>query len=133
MPIKQFRGTDPFEFAKQLARLALVRRVTFEDATFTLGTIPANSVILDRRVTRTTPWDVITAFEIGKAGDTDWLVDTTAANVNGALDVGESGNTEVITGDKVVTTDTDIVVTLDQGAAVAGEGYVIVEYAELVR
>lgn len=133
MPIKHFRGTDPFEFAKQLARLALVRRVTFGDATFTLGTIPANSVILDRRITRTTPWDAITTFHVGKAGDTDWLVDTTEANVIGALDAGESGNTEVITGDRVVTVDTPIVVTLNQGAATAGVGYVIVEYAELVR
>lgn len=133
MSIKDFLGTDPQVFAKQLPGLALFRRITYQTATLTLGTIPANSVIGNRYIVRTTPWDAITTFEIGKSGDTDWLVDTTQANLTGALDAGETGAVEVIQGQKVVTADTDVIMTINQGAATAGAGFVVVEYTELSR
>lgn len=131
--IKKWQETDPKDFADALEGLALVKAVTFASATLTLGTVPANSVIGTCRIIRTTAWDAITTFELGKSGDTDWLVTTVQANVNGGIDAGEDGNVEAIVGDKVVSSATDIVLTLNQGAATVGVGYVIVPYKELER
>lgn len=105
--------------------------VTFASATQTLVTVPANSIITSVKVVRTTAWDAITTFQVGKSGTTDWLVSTAQANVDGAITGTEEGEVEIIDVQKVVTTATAILLTLNQGAASAGVGYVIVEYTEL--
>lgn len=128
MSIKNFIQTDPQDFANELGSLAIWKAVTFESVTLTLGTIPANSVITDVIIGRTEAWDAITTFEVGKSGDTDWLVNTAAANV-----VGAAGGAEVLTVGQMVTEDTPVVLTLNQGAASEGAGYVIVRYIELER
>jgi len=110
----------------------LLATVTYESETFTLGTVPANSIILDRYVARTTAWDAITTAEIGKAGDTDWLVTTVEANLDGAIPSGESQDVEVVSDAKAVDAATAIVITLDQGAATEGAGYVALVYVEEV-
>lgn len=131
--IKKFQQFDTQDFINNLEGLAVVAKITYESATQTIGTVPANSIIGTRYIVRTTKWDAITTFEVGKSGDTDWLATTTQTNVDGAIDSGEDGNVEAITGNKVVTSNTDIIVTLDQGAAAQGVGYVVVPYKELVR
>ena len=131
--IRRFGSADPLAFANALEGLAIVKTVTFESETMTLGTVPANSIIGTAFVVRDIAWDDITAFEIGKDGATDWLVSTVQANVNGALDAGEAGNVEAIAVNKFVAEATDVVLTLDQGAATAGAGYVMVTFKELVR
>jgi hypothetical protein len=125
--------TDPADQIKATPTRTIVKRITFASATQTLGTVPANSLILSRRVIRLTKWDAVTAFEIGKQGDTDWLMTTGQANVTGNIPAGEDAGVEEVSGTKAVTSATDIVLTLNQGAATAGVGYVIVEYQELVR
>lgn len=105
--------------------------VTFESATQTLVTVPANSIITSVKVIRTTAWSAVTTFQVGKSGTTDWLVSTAQANVTGAIAGTEEGEVETIEPAKVVTTATAVVLTLNQGAAAAGVGYVIVEYTEL--
>lgn len=110
----------------------LLATVTYASATFTLGTVPANSIIQSIYVARTTAWDAITTFEIGKAGDTDWLVTTGEANVDGAIPAGESQDVEVISDAKAIDAATAIVVTLNQGAATAGAGYIALVYVEEV-
>lgn len=105
--------------------------VTYESVTQTLVTVPANSIITTVKIIRTTAWDAITTFQVGKSGTTDWLVSTAQANVTAALTAGEEGDVEVIEPAKVVTTATPVILTLNQGAASAGSGYVIVEYTEL--
>ena len=105
--------------------------VTYGSVTQTLITVPADSLITRVMIARTTAWDAITTFEVGKSGDTDWLADTTAANVTGAISGTEEGEVEVVDLQKVVTTATPIILTLNQGGASAGVGYVVVEYKEL--
>lgn len=128
MSIKKFVQTDPQDFANELGSLAIWKEVTYQSATLTIGTVPANSVITDVIIGRSTAWDAITTFEVGKAGDTDWLADTTQANVTGA-----AGAAEVIQANQMVTADTPVVLTLNQGAAAAGAGFVLVRYVELDR
>lgn len=125
--------TDPLRLFRAIPFLALVQQVTYQSATMILGTIPAYSLIGDIWVARTTIWNAVTTFEIGKSGDTDWLLTTAEANVTGNLPSGESAAVERIAGQKVVTVDTDVMLTLNQGAASAGNAYVIVEFRELVR
>ena len=98
------------------------------DGATALVTVPANSIINRVYVIRTTAWDAVTAFEIGKAGDTDWLVNTTQANVTGAIGSGEEAEAEVINCNKFVETATAVNINYTAGAASAGAGYVVVEY-----
>lgn len=107
-----------------------VQAVTYTSTTFTLGTVPANSIITGVYVARTTAWDAITTFQVGKAGTTDWLVTTAEANVTGAIGAGEEQEVEAILDAKAVDTATAVVVTLNQGAASAGSGYVVLTYIE---
>jgi hypothetical protein len=133
MPLKDFLSTDPADFVAGLTGAVIAQAVSYASATQALGTVPANSLITTVRVVRTTKWDAITAFEVGKSGDTDWLCSTAQANVDGTIDSGEAGAAEVISSNKIVTTDTALLLTLDQGAASAGAGCVVVEYVELSR
>jgi len=110
----------------------LLASITYASETFTLGTVPANSIVQSIYIARTTAWDAITTFEIGKAGDTDWLVTTIEANVNGSIPAGESQDVEVVSDAKAVDVATAVVVTLDQGAATEGAGYVALVYVEEV-
>lgn len=131
---RDFQGTDPAVQARRLAealgRMRLWSAIDYTTATFTLGTIPAGSTILDRRIIRTTKWNAApTTAEIGKSGDTDWLATTAQANLDGNIDEGEAGGVEVVSSQKYVASDTDIVVTLNHGSATAGAGYVEVEYS----
>ena len=136
-----FQNRDPQDWADDLldsipsltgSPQLLLATVTYASATFTLGTVPANSIITGIYVARTTAWDAITTFQIGKAGTTDWLVTTVEANVDGAIPSGESQDVEVISDAKAVDAATAIVVTLDQGAATAGAGYIALVYVEEV-
>lgn len=135
--VETWGHTDPFEWEQNLikslggGRFSVKTAITFESVTQTLLTIPANSVIQKTTVIRTTAWDAITSFTIGKSGTVDWLATTAQANLTGAVTGGEEGNAEVVENSKVVTTATPIIVTINQGAASAGAGYVIVEYQEL--
>lgn len=132
--VREFRGTDPAVWAARLGesmgRMRLWSAIDYTTATFTLGTIPAGSVILDRRIVRVTKWNAApTTVEIGKSGDTDWLGTTAQANLDGNIDAGEDGGVEVVSSQKYVASDTDIIVTLNHGSATAGAGYVEVEYS----
>ncbi len=128
---------DPFEWEQNLlkslggGRFSLRKAVTFESATQTLLTVPANSLIQKVSIIRTTIWDAITTFTVGKSGTLDWLSSTAQANLTAALTGGEEGNMEVVETARVITTATPIILTINQGAASAGAGYVVVEYQEL--
>lgn len=134
-----FQQLDPQDWVNDLADSVaaldkapqiLVAAVTYASATFTLGTVPANSLITNRYVVRTTAWNAITTFQIGKSGDTDWLMTTVQANVTGSIDSGEEQAVETVTDVKGIDTATAIVVTLNQGGATQGSGFVVVEYIE---
>ena len=133
----RFQSDDPQDSWDDLldslggGRFAFRTAVTFASATQTLGTVPANCVIERVEVVRITAWDAITTFQVGKSGTTDWLVSTVQANVDGAIAGTEEGEVETIEPAKVVTTATDILLTLNQGAASVGAGYVNVEYRRL--
>lgn len=132
--IKNFLETDPADQVKAVAVMRIIKRITTASATQTLGTVPANSLITSAKVVRLTKWNAApTTFEIGKGGDTDWLMTTAQANASGNIPAGEAGAVEEVTQSKVVTTATDIVLTLNHNSASAGEAYVIVEFSELVR
>lgn len=134
-----FQDRDPQDWVTDLldsvaaldgAPQLLVSAVTYASTTFTLGTVPANSIIKAVHVVRTTAWDAITTFQVGKAGTTDWLVTTAEANVTGAIGAGEEQEVETVADAKGIDTATAIVVTLNQGAASQGSGYVVLEYVE---
>jgi len=138
----QFLQRDPYDWITDLldsvasltgAPQLLLATIAFgDDASTSLGTVPANSVITRVFVARTTAWDALTAFTIGKAGDTDWLVTTAEANLDGAIPSGESQDVEVIADSKAVDAATPIVITYTAGAASAGTGYVVLEFIEEV-
>ena len=109
---------------------AFVCAIDYADASGTLVdvngktvTIPANSIVLNRRIFRTTAWDALTTFTVGKSGDTDWLVDNTQHNLTGA-----AADVETVADPKVVTTATDVTATWDQGAATEGAGFLVIEF-----
>jgi hypothetical protein len=128
---------DPFDWERNLltslggGKFSTRTAITFESATQTLVTVPANSNILRTKIIRTTAWDAITTFTVGKTGTLDWLATTVQANVTAAITGGEEGDAEVVENNKVVTTATPVILTLNQGAASAGAGYVVIEYQEL--
>lgn len=135
-----FMQRDPYDWMTDLldsvaaltgAPQILVAAIAWDDGASTaLGTVPANSVVTNVYVARTTAWDALTTFEIGKSGDTDWLVTTAEANLDGAIPSGESQDVEVILDSKTVDAATPIVITYTAGAASAGAGYVVLEYIE---
>lgn len=125
MSLRSFQQTDPADY---VGIGAIVQKITYTDSTVTIGTLPAYSVVTQTIIARKTAWDAITTFQVGKSGDTDWLVGTTPANVTGA-----AGDGEVISNGKMVTANTPVIVTLDQGAATQGECYVIVLFVEAIR
>lgn len=133
----QFGDTDPFDhnvdFVDTMAAIGIssVETTAFGDAngTSTLVTVPANSIIKSVYVVRTTAWDAVTTFEVGKVGDTDWLATTAQSNVTGAIPAGEDGDVEAMTVNKFVTSATAVISTYNAGAATTGAGFVVVEYA----
>jgi len=138
---QKFQEWDPQDWVTDLldsvaARTGTVqlflRSFTFESATFTLSTVVANSMILKAFIARTTAWDAITAFTGGKSGSTEWLWTTEEANLTGAIPSGETQDVEEVVINKGVDAATPIVVTIDQGAASQGSGYVILMVAEEV-
>ena len=138
----QFQQRDPQDWVDDLLdsvpaltgtpQLLLATIAYGDGASTSLGTVPANSVITTVYVARTTAWDALTAFTIGKSGDTDWLVTTAEANLDGAIPSGESQDVEVIADSKAVDAATEILITYTAGAASAGAGYVVLEYIEEV-
>jgi len=134
----EFQETDPQDWINNLLDsvsgflLMPSAAITYISATQTIGTVPANSLIKKVHVVRTTAWDAITTFQVGKSGTADWLVGTAQANVDGAIAAGEQGAVETVEVMKVVTSATSIVLTLNQGAASAGNGYVLIEYTPLI-
>ncbi len=120
-----FQQTDPQDFAQQLP-MFLRADITFESATQTIGTVPAGATILRRIVTKRTVWDAVTTFEIGNSGDTDAYASTAQSNVTVA-------GVEITTIGEVVSSDTDILVTLNQGAATQGAATVLVEFLEKMK
>ena len=103
-----------------------------DDGATSLGTVPANSVIQAIYVARTTAWNALDVFTIGKSGDTDWLVTTAEANLDGAIPDGESQDVEVIADSKAIDAATEIFLNYTSGSASAGAGYVAVVYHEEV-
>lgn len=134
-----FQQKDPQNWVDDLLNsLGAVQRIAAAidtaSVTQTIGTVPANSIILNRYIARTTAWNAApTAFEVGKAGTTDWLVTTLQANVDGAITGGEAGEIETVSLFKFVTAATPIVLTLDHNSASAGAAYVVVEYMEVTQ
>ena len=136
----QWMQRDPYDWMDDLLdsvasltgapQLFLAAIAHDDDASTALGTVPANSVITAVYVARTTAWDALTAFVIGKAGDTDWLVTTAEANLDGAIPSGESQDVEVIADSKAVDAATELLITYTAGAASEGAGYVVLEYIE---
>jgi len=107
--------------------LVLEVALAYTDTTGAIGVIPANSVITERVVIRTTPWDAITLFAVGKSGDTYWLV----ANHQHNLD-GTGAGAELISGGaEYVSTDTPLIATWNQGAATQGAGKLQIRYRTL--
>lgn len=136
----QFLQRDPRDWATDLldsvafltgAPQILVTSIAHGDSSpISLGTVPANSVITTVYVARTTAWDAITSFVIGKSGDTDWLVTNAEANLTGAIPSGESQDVEVIADAKAVDAATAVIITYSAGTASEGAGYVVLEYIE---
>lgn len=124
---------DPADFIKAMFGLAIVKEITYESATLTAGTLPAYSFAPWVFIVRVTPWDVITSILVGKSGDTDWLADTDDANLTAPLPSNEDLGVEAIAINKGVLTDTDILVTINQGAASAGLAYIVIPFVELQR
>lgn len=132
--IKDALQVDPADRVKGQPSARIIKRITTASATQTIGTVPANSIITAARVARLTKWNQApTTFEIGKGGDTDWLMTTSQANVSGNITEGEAGDVESVGLGKIVTAATDIVVTLSHNSATAGVAWVIVEFSELVQ
>jgi len=136
-----FQDRDPQDWATDLldsvpaltgAPQLMHHSFTYQTSTFTLGTAPANSTILKAFIARTTAWDAITAFTGGKSGSTGWLWTTEEANLTGAIPAGEEQDVEEVVINKAVDTATPIVVTINQGAASQGSGYVILMVAREV-
>jgi len=140
--LDNFLKRDPYDWIEDLldsvasltgAPQLLLATIAYDDGAETsLGTVPANSVIQAVYVARTTAWDALTTFEIGKAGDTDWLVTTAEANLDGAIPAGESQDVEVIADSKAVDAATEILISYTAGAASQGAGYVAVVFHEEV-
>lgn len=134
MSIRDFLAMDPADQVKFMPSQVIRKKITYADATQTIGTIPANSVILSTTVVRTTKWNSApTTFEVGKSGTTSWLMTTTQANVSGNIPSGEDAGVERREATKAVTSDTPVIVTLSQGSASAGVAYVLVEYQEVLN
>ena len=133
----QFKQTDPFDHNNDMVDsfaaaggFADVTAVAYDDAngTTTLVTVPANSLITTVEIVRTTAWDAVTTFEVGKSGDTDWLSTTAQASLTGAIPATEDAEAETMTVNKFVTSDTAIIWTYNAGAASQGAGYIRVRY-----
>jgi len=101
--------------------------ISHEDASGPVATLPANCLITSRQVVRTTPWDIIALFAVGKADDLDWLVQNYQHNLSLAF----AGATEITGGPIYVAEETPLIFTWDQGGASAGEGYVVICYTML--
>jgi hypothetical protein len=105
----------------------LVAAISYTDSTGVVFTVPENCLILDAVVVRTTAWDAPPSFELGKAGDADWIINNHQHEL-----VEDAPGVARIAGDPVRTTlETGIVATWDQGAATQGAGYLVVTYLEL--
>lgn len=101
--------------------------ISYTDTTGVVATLPANCLITSRQVVRTTPWDILALFAVGKTGDLDWLVQNYQHN----LSLAYAGATEITGGPIYVDAETEIIFTWDQGGASAGEGYVVICYTML--
>ena len=110
----------------------VLQAITFASATLTLTTVPVNSILGRVFIARTTAWDAITTFTGGKTGTLDWLWTTAQANLDGAIPAGESQDVEVINMHKAVDAATPIIVTINQGGATQGSGYIVFEFFEEV-
>lgn len=86
--------------------------------------IPASSLITNVEVLRTTSWDVLTTFEVGRSGDSDWLVTNFQHNLTGA----GAPATETVSVTRFVSSATTITVMWNQGAATQGAGSVTIQY-----
>lgn len=111
---------------------AFVAAIAYTDASGNLTdvngkpvTIPANSIVTAVRIVRTTAWDVLTSFTLGKSGDADWLANNDDHNLTGS-----APGMETVVPEAVVTTATRVTAAWNQGAASEGAGVVIVEYVK---
>lgn len=113
-----------------MAVLAVTIPIDFLDATGNAVDIsgntvvlPANSLVTNVEILRTTAWDAITTFEVGKAGDSDWLSNTLQANLTGA-----APGVETIAVSRYSNSATTVTVTWAQGGATQGAGSVTIQY-----
>lgn len=99
--------------------------ITYLDITGTIATLPINCIVLNRHIIRTTAWDTLNSFQLGSAVDPDLFITNAQANLNSpAPDV------EVVSIPRIITEQTNIVATWDQGGASQGSGRLIIEYIE---
>jgi len=101
--------------------------ISYADTSGPVATLPANCLITSRHVVRTTPWDIIALFAVGKADDLDWLVQNYQHNLSLAF----AGATEITGGPVYVAAETPLIFTWDQGGASVGAGYVVICYTML--
>ncbi len=132
-----FQGQDPQDFVNDLidsiptilqglAIKTLKVAISYTSSSGTIGTIPANSVVLSRYAIRTTAWNALTNFQLGKSGSAEYFMTMEQANLTGAAPDVEAVNTPIY-----IVSATDVVATWNQGAASAGGGYIVIEYVEL--
>lgn len=102
------------------------RKIAFDytsGASFNIGSaIDSGRYIKETTVKITTPFnDIAATLEVGKSGDTDMLMGTSA---NDLQDAGIYG----VTNFEVLGADTQILATLSVGTSTQGAGYILVEY-----
>lgn len=127
---KYAKETDQYDLFDAL-QFQIKKRITFESATEVLGEIPANSILGTIVIARKTAWDAITAAELGDGSDTDAYAVTGDMNLTGAIPGGEDGAVEVVVLNKFIGSDTNLTLTLDQGAASEGEAFIAASVLEL--
>ncbi len=110
----------------------LQKEITFADngSTVTIGTLPANSVVLRGGVAVTVAFDGDTTntLDIGTTGDTDGFATDLALGTIGNIVADEMATSN----DALISAETDVVgVVVSTASATAGTAYVWIEYVPL--
>lgn len=85
--------------------------------------LPANCLVTDVEILRTTAWDALTEFTCGIAADPDLLVTNLQHNLTGA-----APDVETVSVSRYFSSATAVTVTWNQGAATQGVGSVTIQY-----
>jgi len=102
--------------------------IAFGDATGTIATIPANSIIMKTHIALTEAWDWGASgdFELGTVADPDLLLDKAAADLDGGVPDCETKDHYLL-----VVAETVIKATWVQDGATVGAGWIVIEYLAL--